>query len=103
MSQLSSIPDYKKRNSPLPHLLLVSAMKQRLTAERQLGTDAIFSSLKFMIKTSQPNAPRSGSMSNECFKMIAWVQTGKNIVCSESGLICNIVYFVYIFKEPAVV
>jgi len=62
VSQLSSILDYKKRNSPLPHLFLVSAMQQQVTAERQLGTDAIFSPLKFMIKASPMNAPKLESM-----------------------------------------
>lgn len=87
VSQMSSILDYKIRTSLLPHLFLVSAMQQRLTAEGQLGTDAIFSPLKFMIKASQLNAPRSVFMSNECFKIIVWVQLGKNIVCSQSGLL----------------
>lgn len=98
LSQLSSQTDYKKSISPLPHL--VSAMQQWLTAERQLGTDAIFSPLKFTIKASQPMCQKSGSMTNECFKIIVWVQICKNISCSGSGLTYNTVYVVYEFKEP---
>lgn len=58
LSQLSSLTDCKKSISPLPHLFLISAMQQWLTAERQLGTDAIFSPLKFRIRASQPKVPK---------------------------------------------
>lgn len=78
-------------------------MQQRLTAERQSGTDAIFSPLTCMTKASQANAPRSGFMSNKCFKIIVWVQADRKIAFSDLSKMYNIVYIMQGFKEPDVV